>query len=579
MRKLLLLVVGTAVLRAAAPTTAWLDLVAPIITPAEKKAYLALNSEERPKFEEEFWSRKAITVGEYAERVAYIDAKFGSTKMGSGANTDQGRVYLALGAPNKVTRIPASRIFWPVEIWYYSAVPGVINTEVRLMFFQNNGTGLLRLYSPTTDTFRALLIPQAAVMDTFSPNDDLDEQQLRNILKAPPGEDEIISAAVNVAAGVRHMGNDEIIGRVLSPSYMLGRQMKTEVSSRLITSHPKLDTVRTVSAFGGSQVDLSLETEARSEIDIEVFEGDATLYRNQLRLAFSESKPIIYTHRLDLLPGSYRVIITADGKPWPYAVEVPREMNMGEIQRVTPDGDVSGRNTPLEFDGRQFELNTDGASAIVPLPHPGKVTWMIRRGGEVLWRAYSEGQEIASVALPVGKIEPGSYKLEALIGDSSTLTNIAIGQPGKPSKATVVSFNANLDPARRFAFVGHQWLLRNNLPEARRSLNASLTKAVTDEARIGLARVDALGGDLDAGRDLAESVLKQQPYNFEALTVLAYIEARFEDYSIAADLYRRALAVQDSPAVRAALSKIPAQPAPYRAVGETFQETKYDHPQ
>ena len=114
MRKLLLLVVMVAVSCATAPTTAWLDLVAPILTPAEKKVYLALNSEERPKFEEEFWSHKAITSQEYAERVAYIDAKFGSTKLGSGANTDQGRVYLALGAPNKVTRIPSSRIFWPV---------------------------------------------------------------------------------------------------------------------------------------------------------------------------------------------------------------------------------------------------------------------------------------------------------------------------------------------------------------------------------------------------------------------------------------------------------------------------------
>ena len=554
-----ILLVAAAVAYAAARTTAWLDFVAPIITTAEKKAYLELTSEERLEFEENFWSRKAITASEYAERLAYIDANFGSTKQGSGANTDQGRVYLALGTPNKITRIPSSRIFRPIEIWYYSVVPGVINTEVRLMFFQNLGTGLFKLYSPTTDTFRALLIPQAAVMDTFGPNDDLDEQQLRNILKAPPAEDEILSAAINVAPGVRHMGNDEIIGRVLSPSYMLGQPMRTEVTSRLITTHPRLDVIRTVSPFGGAQVDLSLETRARREIDMEVFDGDAAVYQNQLHLAFSEPEPVLYTHRLDLLPGSYRVIITVDGKLSPYGVEVPREMSMGEIQRVTVGGDVTGRHTPLEFDGRQFELNPTGACAMVPLPHPGKVTWMIRRGGEVLWRAYSEGQEVASVILPARGIEPGSYKLEALLGDSSTLTDIAIGQEEKPSKATMVSFNANLDPARRFAFVGHQWLLRNNLPEARRSLNASLTRGLTDEARIELARIDALGGDLDAGRDVAESILKQQPNNFEALTVLAYIETRFEDYSVAADLYRRALTVQDSPAVRAALSKIPVQ--------------------
>ncbi len=182
---------------AAAPT--WLDLVAPIITPAEKKAYRALDPAERPKFEEAFWTDKAITAKEYSDRVAYIDAKFGSTKLGSGANTDQGRVYLALGPPNKITRFPSSRIFQPVEIWYYSIVPGVINTEVSLMFFQKNGTGFLKLYSPTTDTIRALLVPQASTVHMFGPNDGLNESDIRNTLKVSPAEDEIVSAAVNVA--------------------------------------------------------------------------------------------------------------------------------------------------------------------------------------------------------------------------------------------------------------------------------------------------------------------------------------------------------------------------------------------
>jgi GWxTD domain-containing protein len=561
MKKLLFLIITLAVaaFAAAPPPPEWLQLVAPLITPAEKKAYLALNAEERLKFEEDFWSNKAITAKDYNERVAYIDAKFGSGKLGSGANTDQGRVYLALGAPNKITRIPSSRIFWPVEIWFYSAVPGVVNTEVSLMFFLKNGTGIFKLYSPTTDTFRALLIPQASVQDTFGPNDDINEQQLRNILKVPPAEDEILSASVNVATGIRYMGNDEILGRVSSPAYMLGKAMTAQVTSRLITARGKLDTVSAVSPFGGSQVDLQFETSAQREIDIEVFEDDINIYQNKLHLAFSDPETVIYTHRLDLLPGSYRVIFTVDGKPAPFAVEVPKEIKIGGIQRANIGRDVRGRNTPFEFEGRQLELDPNGSSAVVSLPHPGKVTWMIRHGGEVVWRAYSEGQQIASVVLPASGIEPGAYKLEALLGDASALSDLLIGKEDKPSKGTLVSFNANLDPARRFAFIGHQWLLRNDLEEAHRSLNASLEKGVTDEVRIELARVNALSGDLDTGRDLVETVLKVQPNNFEALTVLAYIEARFQDYPVAAELYRRALAVQDSPDVRAALSKLPVQ--------------------
>ncbi len=125
--------------------------------------------------------------------------------------------------------------------------------------------------------------------------------------------------------------------------------------------------------------------------------------------------------------------------------------------------------------------------------------------------------------------------------------------------ATLLSFNANLHPALRYAFVGHQWLLRGKLDEARRSMQASLAKGVTEEARIELARADALAGNLDVARDEVKSVLAVQPNNFEALSVFAYIEARFQDYRVAAELYRRALAVQESPAVRAALAKLPVE--------------------
>jgi tetratricopeptide (TPR) repeat protein len=105
--------------------------------------------------------------------------------------------------------------------------------------------------------------------------------------------------------------------------------------------------------------------------------------------------------------------------------------------------------------------------------------------------------------------------------------------------STMLSFNANLYPALRYTFVGHQWLLRGKLDEARRSLQASLAKGVTEEARIEQARVDALAGDLDAAREEVKSVLAERPDNFEALSVFAYIEIRFQDYRVAAELYRR----------------------------------------
>jgi hypothetical protein len=52
----------------------------------------------------------------------------------------------------------------------------------------------------------------------FGPNDDIKETKIRNHLTVPPAEDEVISAAVNVATGIRYEGNDEIMGKISSPA-------------------------------------------------------------------------------------------------------------------------------------------------------------------------------------------------------------------------------------------------------------------------------------------------------------------------------------------------------------------------
>ena len=211
MRPVLFLVAAALTLHAAEP--AWLVTVAPIITPAEKKLYLSLPPVDRTPFEERFWSTRSIDREEYYRRIEHIDSTFGSSKRGSGANTDPGRVYLSLGAPTKITRIPSSRIFVPLEIWYYDSVPGLLNTELRLMFYQPNSVGLPKLYSPTVDTIRALLLPEAGTVHLFGPNDSVTESDIRQNLKTGPAEDEVITAATGVASGIKYSGNDEILGQ------------------------------------------------------------------------------------------------------------------------------------------------------------------------------------------------------------------------------------------------------------------------------------------------------------------------------------------------------------------------------
>ncbi len=229
-------VIALYAITASAASTSWLDLVSPIMTNAEKKTYLSLGPDARSKFEDEFWEGKAVTATEYFKRIQYVDSTFGSSKAGSGANTDPGRVYLAIGPPTKVTRLSSSRIFVPMEIWYYDVVPGILQTELRLIFYQKNSFGLPKLYSPTVDTIRELLVPQAGTYGMFGPNDSIDENTIRQNLNVPPAEDEVISAAVNIATGIKYSGNDEILGLITSPAAILRRPPQTSVSSRFMVS-------------------------------------------------------------------------------------------------------------------------------------------------------------------------------------------------------------------------------------------------------------------------------------------------------------------------------------------------------
>jgi hypothetical protein len=51
-------------------------------------------------------------------------------------------------------------------------------------------------------------------------------------------------------------------------------------------------------------------------------------------------------------------------------------------------------------------------------------------------------------------------------------------------------------------------------------------------------------------------VLTHAPENFEALATMSYIEAKLQDYAITADFYRRALAIQQSPAISQAIAEL-----------------------
>ncbi len=556
MRLGLFFLAGALALAAAPTPSGWLDKVAPILTAAERKTYIALPVGDRRKFEDDFWATRTITPEEYYRRLNHVDSMWGAGKTGSGANTDPGRVYLALGSPTRVTRLPSSRTFVPLEIWYYDAVPGVILSELRLLFFRPNSMGLPKLYSPEVDTIRALLVPQSATVHAFGPNESLKESDVRRVLKTGPGEDEVITASAGVASGIKGTGNQEILAMVASPETLLQRSLKTKVTARLLATRAQMDTVITASPFGGRQVDLRFRATAANEIRVEILAGDLPLVQNKVELGLGTAKAVEYSHRVDLLPGRYQFVFTADGASSIFPLEIAERPAMGEIVRADTLPDST--RSPFVFEAQRYDLDSEGRYGLVALGQPAKVSWMLRKGSQVVWRTSTDSKEIAVVELP-STLPPGEYRLEAVAGnESKAMTYMVRNRKDEPrTPPTAISYNANLAPAMRYAFLGRQLVGAGRLSEARKALEASLSQGRSADAAVTIARVDALEGNLDAARDRIRNVIASNPNDFEALSVYAYIETRFQDYAVAAQLYRRALEVQDSPAVRAALANLP----------------------
>jgi len=321
---------------------------------------------------------------------------------------------------------------------------------------------------------------------------------------------------------------------------------------------PKLDFLLSRSPYGGSQVDFSLEVAARHDITVEVLQGIVTIYKNVVNLKFATATPVQYLHRLDLLPGSYRMLISVDSKLHPYTLDVPAQIRVSDIV-IASEARESVHDTPYGFESRNLYPAVEGRFAIIALPTPGEVSWTIRRNIEIVWRQKSRGENAALLMLP-SDLEPGKYELEATAnGETRRVGFVSKRAQTDTTSPALVSFNANLPAASRYAFIGHQLLLRGKMDDALRNLNEALKRAPLKEAQVDRARIDALSGHWDQARERLRPILAADPNHFDALCVFAYVEAKLQDYEVAGDYYRRALAVQDSLAVRLALSALPKQ--------------------
>jgi GWxTD domain-containing protein len=128
-----------------------------IITNGEKAAFKGLNTDEaREKFIEHFWEIRNPNPGaptnsyreEHYERLQYASDHFG--KFGDGWNTDMGRIYITLGAPQQKARYVAQSGVRGMEIWFFSSSHPALPPFFYVVFWEKD-FGDFRLYSPYMD--------------------------------------------------------------------------------------------------------------------------------------------------------------------------------------------------------------------------------------------------------------------------------------------------------------------------------------------------------------------------------------------------------------------------------------------
>src|SRR5438309_2692438 len=130
------------------------------ITKDEKDAFLRLTSNEaRDKFIEDFWEIRNPNPGspsnsykdEIYQRIAFADARFGIGSGVEGWRTDRGRTYITLGPPQQKQVFRNSANLYPIEIWFYGGANPALPPFFYVMFYQREGRGDYRFYSPYAD--------------------------------------------------------------------------------------------------------------------------------------------------------------------------------------------------------------------------------------------------------------------------------------------------------------------------------------------------------------------------------------------------------------------------------------------
>ena len=395
----------------------WIDVEVPyIISTDERKEFLALTTDaQRDSYIDTFWRirnpQPGSELNEYKEehyrRLAYVNSTFGVPGNEDGWRTDQGRMYIILGAPKQRAKYNDVGNVRPMEIWFYQSETPALPPYFYLVFYKRSAMEEFQLYSPRFDT------PVRLVSTGESRNDPV---QALGIIKKGLGEEvarEAVSLLPNehvsltewspsleseaLLTRINNLPDDPVTQEKLqanrlrervTTSIFLGDQDATvsydsfrdelgrmTLSYLMLLRYPNPQLVGT-RADGGNYYDVTLRTDVVSAAGKPVYsqEDQITGNLNAAQTEVARKKRFGAEVRLPLVPGTYTIQSTLTNNVNKLAVRQratvtvpqPSAQNIGIsplLAYTSPAGVPDPRNQ-LPFSGSHFRFTPRGAQNV-----------------------------------------------------------------------------------------------------------------------------------------------------------------------------------------------------------------------
>jgi len=297
----------------------WLERdVAYIITKDERDAFLKLATDEaREKFIETFWEIRNPSPGsptnsykdEIYQRIAFADARFGIGSGVEGWRTDRGRTYITLGPPQQKQVLRNSANLFPIEIWFYGGANSALPPFFYVMFYQREGSGEYRFYSPYTDGPDKLVTGVEAINSRLTAlrliRDSAGPEVARISLSLLPDE------PVDETTGIVSLQSDILLNSIKNlanlpanrDDILRRRANRESVTSRLVLEGHNLDIVTFPArdSRGLTRLDYALRLHSPSDLSMAEEKDGRYSYSVEVRVrVFSSENKLIFTQQKSL---------------------------------------------------------------------------------------------------------------------------------------------------------------------------------------------------------------------------------------------------------------------------------------